>query len=181
MALDARALIEDFVTVVQPKISGVVIISDQSDAPRPDKVSDPEGFTACKVLSLTEIGRPEYARVDAEGLQEVSIQGQLNIDIQAFGPNALGRLSNLKLELKKSTVRGELYTACLALVSISAILDISTTLDTEWEERAQMAATFNLKTKITDNISVIETVILTENLADETGTVVRTLENSITI
>lgn len=181
MAFNTDTLIENFVTIIQDRITGPVIIGEDTNAgPRPDRVTNPEGFSSCRINSLLELGRPEYSAVDNNGNQIIKVQDKVEIQIQTFGPNAIGRLNCLKLEFRKRSFKSQLVIACLSFISASDVLNISTTLDTDWEERAQMTISFYISASIEDNVGIIENANITETYNDDPGTVVKTVQNNIT-
>lgn len=181
MSFNTGTLIEDFVTLIQSKIVGLVIIAeDPNGGPRPSKNFHPNGFSACKITNTLEIGRPEYLPPDANGDQVISIQNQIEIQIQTFGPNAMGRLNCLKVEFRKLSFKSELIAINLCFSSASDVLNISTTLDTDWEQRAQMTISFNTTARITDHVGCIENASITGVYNDATGTDVRTVQTIIT-
>lgn len=160
MSFNSDKTIENFVTLIQDRISGVVFIGEQTDNIRPSKVENPLGFSSCKLRTITSLGSPEYLEANLNGEQSIIFQDKIEIEIQTFGPNALGRLNGLKNEFGKRSISNELIDIHLSFVRVSNVLDISTTLDTDWEQRAQMSITFNIATCIVDNVGIIEKVTI---------------------
>lgn len=174
MATDYRTLIEDFVEVIQDRILGYVEVAEQTDMPRPSMSGYQDGFTACKITNVVQQGLPEYSQVDTNGVQQIKLRNQITIQLQAFGPNALGRLDCLVVEFYKKSFKGVLCQTGLSFIDASDVIDISTTLDTNWEERAQLEMRFNHTLVIEDeDVGCIENVDLTSIYINCAGDTVR--------
>lgn len=173
MSFNADKLLNDFIFFIQNKIVGVVIIAQDPNAgPRPNKTDFPLGFVACRIVKTTDLGFAESQDVNPQTGEQVLIyRKRIGIELEAFGPNAMGRLDCLKNDFRKATTRLGLCNIGLGYINGSDVTNSSTVLDTEWEQRAIVELRFNHSSSLVDQVGVVEDVSYQADVNDDTGAI----------
>lgn len=145
---DIELAIYDWVS----KESGITTIWDKPDQPRPK----------LPYITLNIISGPNKIGTDEIKYEEnkFKINGRrfFTLSIQAFGERALETMSNLQSSIEKPTVREKLRSAGLAIWNEPNVLDLTTLLETDFEQRSSMDVMFGITRQIIDEeLTYIET------------------------
>ena len=150
----------DIYDVLQPIIGGTLIWMDQN-APRPELP-----YTAMKRSARRRVHKDRYSDVDDAGIQTVAGDREFTLSIQryqAYGPNSVMKaLEDVVDKLQLRTNIDALLAKGLAAFDTAPVLDISALLDkTQIEKRANVDVFFRYRSKLTDNVGLIESVHVT--------------------
>ena len=150
----------DLYEVLQPIIGGTVIWMDQN-APRPALP-----YTAMKRSARRRVHKDRYSDVDDTGIQTVAGDREFTLSIQryqAYGPDSvMEELEDVVDKLQLQTNIDAFLAKGLAAFNTSPVMDISMLLDkTQIEKRSNVDVFFRYRSKLTDNVGLIESVHIT--------------------
>jgi len=138
---------------VSANTSALVIFADQN-APRPDEL-----YVTLKITGISNIGHREYTAPDyVTGDREIKYEDEITVSIQAYGPDALATIQEIKESLKKESVLISLESNKIAKRRDEPMTNLSAPIDSIIEERWGFDVTFGLANTITENVGVIESI-----------------------
>lgn len=145
------------------------------NAPRPAN-----SYVSLNITSFSQMGW-DYIPRPTDNPGNVILKGdrELTLSLQAYGDQPFETLENLRTSLQRETVKDYLRSQGLAYFGQESIIDISTLLDSRYEQRASMDVYFRIGQQYTDQLGTIATVEVTEQffnaaeilIFDETYTV----------
>jgi hypothetical protein len=175
--------IEDSVfDIVNPVINPTnvqdrVIFARQAD---PAPSSKTEAYTTILVKNLTQIAREIVGKTDDNGVTPITVDYQIQIDFQSYGPGARDIIAQLRFAFSTPSIVLQFLDSGLALVGHPVVVDIPKVINTQWEEVSLLSATFNLSDTNDDDTGLIETVEdLDGDILDCAGNVVRQIELTV--
>ena len=90
-------------------------------------------------------------------------------------------LEIIRTSLQKQTVLDTLRANGIAYANHFPINDSTVLIDTLWERRAQMDVLLRIGVVYPDDLGAIDTVNMTENIYDATGTLVQTVNITVPV
>jgi hypothetical protein len=143
-------------TFAQRRVTtGCEVIFANQNSPRPDFP-----FVMIYTRKGTDVGQPTESRADNYGNVHLTIDANVLVQFQGFGPGALDIIEDLSHEFEKPRQREDLQRAGLIYVEeVMPVSDISAVTGTGFEQRAAFDAMFRVAMEFDDNVSVIEHVI----------------------
>lgn len=140
-------------------------------AKRPKGAPEPElPYCTYEFLTSGHLGRSQKGSLDSNGNQQVYEHSEVIFRITAIGVNAYQILTDLSLALNKTTITDQLNQANLPYSTKSTIRRLPQIISSSWEDRASINITFFTVSETTDNVGLIETVQIIENLKSDSGT-----------
>ena len=151
-----------------------VVFSDQS-APQPDKP-----YISIKVTSIVNIGQKDArGSIDDAGFSDFVGIREFTLSIQYFGIDALNALSILKDSLNDEVELQILRDNNIVFVEELLFADVSSLLETIWEERAQLDLLFRTTSVSSHEVGIIERMYLKPSYRNADGSSIS--DNSIAI
>lgn len=131
---------------------GKVIWQDEN-APRPALP-----YVAMKVMSQRYVKQDHYSGVDANGVQKVSGDRELTLNIQYFGPNSVESLEAIVDKLRLESVLATFIGARYVVFNTEQVTDVAALLDkVQIEPRASMDVFIRVKKYQSDTVGEIAT------------------------
>ena len=149
MALDS-----DIFNLLQPIISGTVIFADQN-SPRPALP-----YSTIKIGSFRRVNKDHYGDPDNSGIQTVLGDRELTVTIQNLGrTDCVNFLNDVASKLQLTTNIDKFMAKKIACFNTGQALDVSAVINnTTIEKRANLDIFLRVKSSITDNVGIIDTV-----------------------
>ena len=160
--------------------AGMPVVYYYPNAPRPTNNGTPVDYVSLYLSTFVQIGR-DYNQdpLDDSGIALFVGDREFTLQVQAYGTLSMQVLENLRTSLQKQSVLSSLRVGGVVYFNWAPILDITDLVDSRYESRASMDLFFRIAQNYTDNLGVIDTVVVEEIYQDQTGTVVS--DNIITI
>lgn len=152
------ALNTDLYDLLQPIITGTVIWADQN-APRP---ASP--YTTIKIASLRQVNHDHYGEPNNSGIQTVKGDREFTLSIQSYGREGVTFLNDVAGKLKLTTNQDKFMAKKITCFNIGQVADVSAVIGSVIEKRASLDIFCRIKSSLTDNVGLIETV--TANATD---------------
>lgn len=148
--------------------SGMPVIYLYPNAPRP--IVD---YVSLYISTITQIGWDwTQDPLDDTGVTEMVGDREFTLQVQAYGGDPMTVLQNLRTSLQKQTVLDSLRVNGIVFVNWNPINDITELVDSRFEQRASMDVLFRIADVSTDNLGVIDTVVLEEVFQNAAGDIV---------
>jgi hypothetical protein len=145
--------------------SGMPVIYYYPNAPRPTV-----DYVTLYITSVTQIGRDYTSDPSNDaGIANMSGDREFTLQVQAYGDDPLTVLENLRTSLQKESVLDSLRATGISYVNWFPIQDITSLIDSRFEQRGTMDLLFRMAQTYTDTIGVIDTVQVTETVKDQEG------------
>lgn len=122
--------------------------------------------------SVASRGRDERRTHDNAGERHVVGPRVVMATVQLFGPDAMGLGEQARAGLYLEAVRALLHIEAVSFMEADPVQNITTSIETEIEERAVFAARFAYASDQTETVGWIEHVEVEAVLEDEAGTTV---------
>lgn len=148
--------------------SGMPVIYLYNNAPRPTVDYITLLISTCTTIGWDWTENP----TDDSGISNMVGDREFTVQIQGYGGDPMTVLQNLRTSLQKQSVLDTLNAVGIVSVNWLGISDITTLIDTRFEQRASMDILFRMADIYTDNLGVIDTVVLEEVFQDATGSIV---------
>lgn len=139
------------------------IWADQN-AHRPNK---PYG-TLKIIPGFSKIGATDNITHKLDGVFNVAGTREFTLSLNCYGDSALERANFVSSSIEKPTVIETFSAAGLVVVRVEQVNDLSKTMDNAYETRSQIDVRFRLKTIVEDDVGIIETVEILNNINGET-------------
>lgn len=148
--------------------SGMPVIYYYNNSPRPTV-----DYITLYITSVTQIGWDFIQQpLSDSGVDEQVGDREFTLQIQAYGGDPLTVLNNLRSSLQIPRVLDTLRANGIVLANWFPINDLTTLIDTRYEQRGSFDVLFRIADVYDDNSGVIDTVVEQEILKDATGTIV---------
>lgn len=133
------------------------------NAPRPER-----SYISLNITTFNQVGR-DYIPRPTDNLGNVLLKGdrEFTLNIQAYGEQPFQTLENLRTSLQKQSVINYLHSQGLAYFGQESIIDITTLLDSRFEQRASMDVYFRIAQTLEDELGVITTIEITEEFFNQ--------------
>lgn len=130
-------------------------------------------YLSLYISSVTQIGW-DYTQdpLDDSGIAQMVGDREFTLQCQAYGGDPLTVMENLRTSLQKQTVLDTLRLVGIVFVNWFPINDVTELVDSRFEQRASMDILFRIANVYTDNLGVIDTVVLEEIFKNPSGTVI---------
>lgn len=136
--------------------AGVPVIWANQNAPQPGG-----SYVTLQLLAFRDSGSSLRSGPDENGIATVRLDRTFTLSIMTIGEDALDILTHLRLSLEKETVLDVLRSEGLAFIQVlSAPQDLSETFGSRIIERYGMDIEFRYAHTVTDDVGIIETVVL---------------------
>lgn len=148
--------------VLATMTGGEAIIFADVNAPQPSKP-----FWTLRVGTESTYGLPEMSAPDNTGLVTITETKTATVTLQRFSDvrgSSVEKMQDLKLSLRKPSVRNALASADLVVWDTGTVQNITALLDgtnQQIEDRASLDLFVGYKASVTDNVGLIETVSVT--------------------
>jgi len=109
---------------------------------------------------------------DDTGISGMVGDREFTVQIQGYGGDPLTILNNLRTSLQKQTVLDSLRAVGIVFANWFPVNDITALVDSRFEQRASMDVLFRIADIYTDNLGVISTVNILEEIYNPAGTLV---------
>lgn len=138
------------------------------NAPRP--IVD---YVSLYIATIDQIGW-DYTQdpLDDTGIAQMVGDREFTVQVQAYGGDPITILQNLRTSLQKQTVLDSLRANGIVFANWFSINDVTELVDSRFEQRATMDIRFRIADIYTDNLGVIDTVVLEEIYKDPSGDIV---------
>jgi hypothetical protein len=149
-----------------PSAMPVIYLYPNSPRPTIDYVS-------LYISTVTQIGW-DYVQgpLDNTGISQQVGDREFTLQIQAYGGDPLTVLQNLRTSLQKQSVLDSLRANGIVFADWFQINDITELVDSRYEQRGSLDILFRIADVYTDNLGVIDTVVLEEIYKNPSGTIV---------
>jgi len=138
------------------------------NAPRPTV-----DYVSLYISTITQIGWDwTQDPLDDFGISKMVGDREFTLQVQAYGGDPMTVLQNLRTSLQKQTVLDSLRVNGIVFVNWFAINDVTELVDSRFEQRASMDVLFRIADISTDDLGVIDRIVLQEVVKDPTGTTV---------
>lgn len=176
MSLDfnqIRTSIYDWATANIP--IGMPAIYLYSNAPRPTV-----DYISLYISSVVQIGW-DYTQdpLNDSGVADMTGDREFTVQVQAYGGDPLTVLNNLRTSLQKQTVLDSLRAVGIVFANWFPINDITALVDSRFEQRASMDVLFRMADIYTDNLGVIDTVNIDEEIFNPANVLVYSATQTI--
>ena len=144
----------DIYTLLQPIIGGSVIFADQN-APRPALP-----YTTLKLSGFRRINKDHYSDPNNSGIQTVKGDREFTVNIQHYGTqDAESLLNDVAGKLQLTTNIDKFMAKKISCFNTGVVNDLSTVINnTMIESRASLDIFCRVKSSMTDNVGIIDTV-----------------------
>ncbi len=142
---------------------GLTPIFARQNSPRPQKP-----YATIQLQSLSMMGQDELRSIDDSGIATIGGQRKMTIDLNIYGPDALGLMHQAQSSLSKQSVLDAFYESEIAIWNVGDAKDLTALLETNWEERAQMDVFIGFANNINDDLGIIEKVDLSGQINNTT-------------
>ena len=167
-----------WVVSVVPNTIPVIFL--YQNGPRP-----PLDYVTINLTSFIQIGEDyTYDPTTDSGIASNCGDRELLVQIQAYGGKNVDPFQILEIirtSLQKQTVLDTLRANGIAYANHFPINDSTVLIDTLWERRAQMDVLLRIGVVYPDDLGAIDTVNMTENIYDATGTLVQTVNITVPV
>lgn len=148
--------------------SGMPVIYLYPNAPRPTV-----DYVSLYISSINQIGWDwTQDPLNDAGITEMVGDREFTLSVQGYGGDPMTVIQNLRTSLQKQTVLDSLRVNGIVFVNWFPVNDVTQLIDTRYEQRASMDVLFRIADVSTDNLGVIDTVVLQEVFQNATGTTV---------
>lgn len=148
--------------------SGMPAIYLFSNAPRPTV-----DYLTLYISNVVQIGWDyERSPLSTAGIANQIGDREFTFQVQAYGGDVISVLQNLRTSLQKQTVLDTLRANGIVFANWFPINDLTTLVDSRFEQRASMDILFRIADIYTDVAGVISSVNLQEVYFDAVGTIV---------
>lgn len=139
------------------------IWSDQN-AHRPNKP-----YGSMKIIpGFSKIGATDNITHKLDGVFNVAGTREFTLSLNCYGDSALERANFVSSSIEKPTVIEKFSVAGLVVVKVEQVNDLSKLMDNAYETRSQIDIKFRLAQVVEDEIGIIETVELKNNMNGKT-------------
>ena len=139
-----------------------------SNAPRPTV-----DYVSLYISTVTQIGWDwTQDPLDEFGISKQVGDREFTVQVQAYGGDPLTVLQNLRTSLQKQNVLDSLRAVGIVFVNWFPINDVTDLIDSRYEQRASMDILFRIADIYTDDLGVIDNIVLQEIFNDQTGTII---------
>lgn len=140
-------------------------------------------YVTINMTSLVQIGE-DYTPDPTDDTGIVGMVGdrEMTIQLASYGGKNVDPftvMENLRSSLQKQTVLDSLRVNGIIYANHFPINDISVLIDTLYERRAQMDVLFRIGQYYGDNLGDIDTINMTEEIYDPTGTLIQTVDITV--
>lgn len=144
----------DIYTLLQPIIGGSVIFADQN-APRPALP-----YTTLKLSGFRRVNKDHYGDPNNSGIQTVKGDREFTVNIQHYGTqDAESLLNDVAGKLQLTTNIDKFMAKKISCFNTGVVNDLSTVINnTMIESRASLDIFCRVKSNMTDNVGIIDTV-----------------------
>ncbi len=144
----------DIYDLLSPIIGGTVILADLNK-PRPTLP-----YSSIKINSLRSVNEDHYSDASALGIQTVTGDREFTLSIQNFGrTDCTSFLGAVISKMRLNTNIDKFMAKKIVPFDNGGVLDISALLDnTNIEKRASLDIFMRIKSSMTDNVGIIDTV-----------------------
>jgi|GEM_PF-2008660 len=147
---------------------GMPVIYLYPNAPRPTV-----DYISLYIASINQIGWDwTQDPLNDTGITTMVGDREFTLQIQAYGDDPLTVLQNLRTSLQKQSVLDSLRVNGIVFVNWFAINDVTALIDSRYEQRGSMDILFRIADVYTDNLGVIDNIVLEEVYFDPTGAIV---------
>lgn len=148
------ALDNDIYDLLQPIIGGTVIFADQN-APRPALP-----YSTIKISSFRRVNKDHYGNPNNSGIQTVLGDRELTVSIQNLGrADCVNFLNDVASKLQLTTNIDKFMAKKISCFNTGQALDVSAVINnTSIEKRANLDIFLRVKSSMTDNVGIIDTV-----------------------
>jgi hypothetical protein len=148
--------------------SGMPVIYLYPNAPRPQV-----DYVSLYISTITQIGWDwTEDPTDNTGISNMVGDREFTLQAQAYGGDPMTVLQNLRTSLQKQSVLDSLRVNGIVFVNWFAINDVTELVDSRFEQRASMDILFRIADVYTDNLGVIDNVVLQEIYHNPSGNIV---------
>ena len=160
------------ITAIQDKLyewvfdeTALAVIWLFPNAPRPDLP-----YISLNILNFVDVHQDFIPAPDpVTGEAEIAGNREFTLSIQCYGDNALQTMSNLKDSLEKPSIQVLLREENIAFVDSENVINVTTLLDSIFEERAALDVRFRVATGTVDEIGIIEQTNIETDIKDPVG------------
>lgn len=145
--------------------TGITTIFANQDGPKRDNP-----YATILVSPVNFVGQDEIQTTDSNGDADFKGNREFTVSLQVFGTDAMQYITNVLESLERPPGREALATSGLVFVDRLSVNDLSTTLDTRYEERAGCDLRFRTASIHSDNVGYIGNVNLSEQYNNPDGT-----------
>lgn len=131
-------------------------------------------YLLLKIDSFVQIGEDCISPPNNEGECTISGSREFTLSINAYGDEGFAGLLLLRDSLQKPSVQMALNADGLVFVDHHGVKDLTTLLNTSFEQRAQMDVLFRVGNLIVDTVGYIETVEITGTYKNPNGSTAMT-------
>ena len=148
--------------------SGMPVIYLYPNSPRPTV-----DYVSLYISTITQIGWDwTQDPLNDGGISQMVGDREFTLQVQGYGGYPMTVLQNLRTSLQKQTVLDSLRVNGIVFVNWFPINDVTELVDSRYEQRASMDVLFRIADVSTDNLGVIDTVVLQEVFQNATGATV---------
>lgn len=148
--------------------SGMPVIWLYPNSPRPTV-----DYVSLYISTVTQVGWDwTQAPTDDSGISNMVGDREFIVQAQAYGGDPVTILNNLRTSLQKQTVLDSLRINGIVFFNWNPINDVTELVDSRFEQRASMEINFRIADQYTDNLGVIDTVVLQEIYNNPSGDIV---------
>ncbi len=149
-------------TLLQPIMGGTMIWADQS-APRPQLP-----YSTLRLGSITEVGMEHYSDVTDLGTQTVLGVRESVLNVQRFGADSVNAVQTFADKLRLHSNLDKFHAQEIACYDISPVTDVAQLLNgIAIEPRASVDLNIRFASDQTDDVGVIETVVMNGEFDEE--------------
>ncbi len=147
---------------VQEETGKTAVKADQA-APRPKSP-----YVVIKPMGERKLGGDEETRLSASvaGMQKIVGQRQRTVTIDVIGKGANNIAADLRLSLGKFSVQNSFNIADIAVVSTTAINNLTEIFETAFNERAAFDIMLAYTSDVDENVGYIEKVEINESIIE---------------
>jgi hypothetical protein len=143
---------------------------------RPNAPRPPLPYITIDIKDYEMVNRDWIAPLDEDCNSYLAGNREFNLDVNAYGPNALVVLERLQTMARTYDIQNLLLDYGLIYVNRVAIVNVSELLDTKWEQRYKLEMRFRVSNQGIDapekfQVGSIETVTGTGTIKKEDGTI----------
>jgi hypothetical protein len=136
-------------------------------------------YALINVLSTKGVGEPiSFSAVNGDGTITITkeIPSMVTISFNIYYADSFNKAKELKKSLEKTSIFESLYAAGLGLLESSPVQKIPEQIDKKWEERGQFDADFSFIDSTVEILEQIESIEVTNNIAEPSITTTITKE-----
>jgi hypothetical protein len=120
------------------------------------------------IPGFSKIGSSDNITHKLNGVFNVAGTREFTLSLNCYGDSALERANFVGSSIEKPTVIEKFAVAGLVVVRVEQVNDLSKLMDNAYETRAQVDIKFRLAQVVEDEIGIIETVELKNNMNGKT-------------